>query len=236
MTPAVQAPSATRLVDAWDAGLDQHPIDRALTVLGAWTGWSRDQLADLSLGTRDAALCQVRQTLGGEQVDGVCACVACGRLSEFSLSLGDLPPPVSPPEGGIVVAGPRGGVRVRLPTSRDLPILLSHEEADAQRALAERCLLAPAELDDDLIARIDAAMERFEGPAGVEVAFACAECGAANAAPLDVAGFTWEAVVARAERLVEEVDTLASAYGWSEDEILALSDGRRALYCRRVRG
>jgi hypothetical protein len=40
--------------------------------------------------------------------------------------------------------------------------------------------------------------------------------------------------VARARRLLIEVHSLASAYGWSETDILSMSEPRRALYLEMV--
>ena len=44
----------------------------------------------------------------------------------------------------------------------------------------------------------------------------------------------WAELEAVARRLAMEVHTLASAYGWSESEILSLSDARRRLYLEMV--
>ncbi|MBC7992234.1 MAG: phage baseplate protein, partial [Rhizobacter sp.] len=41
-------------------------------------------------------------------------------------------------------------------------------------------------------------------------------------------------LAAQAERVVDDVHTLAGAYGWNETEILAMSAARRALYKQRV--
>jgi hypothetical protein len=40
----------------------------------------------------------------------------------------------------------------------------------------------------------------------------------------------WAQIDARARRLIAEVHTLAREYGWSEREVLDLSEVRRALY------
>ena len=48
--------------------------------------------------------------------------------------------------------------------------------------------------------------------------------------------FVWAEVDAAAQRLLHEVDVLARAYGWTEPEVLALSEARRAAYLRLVRG
>ena len=44
----------------------------------------------------------------------------------------------------------------------------------------------------------------------------------------------WAEISARAQHLLREVHLLASAYGWSEQQILELSPTRRASYLRMV--
>ena len=64
----------------------------------------------------------------------------------------------------------------------------------------------------------------------------CPACGAAYVADLDVAGFVWAELRASAQRLLGEVDTLARAYGWTEPDVLALGERRRAAYLELARG
>ena len=46
--------SPEKILDVWEAGRQQHELDRALTLLTAASGLSRDELADLTIGERDA--------------------------------------------------------------------------------------------------------------------------------------------------------------------------------------
>ena len=64
----------------------------------------------------------------------------------------------------------------------------------------------------------------------------CPHCGAAVRTTVDVPGFVWAEVEARARVLLAEIDVLARAYGWSEREILDLSPARRARYVDLVTG
>ena len=52
--------------------------------------------------------------------------------------------------------------------------------------------------------------------------------------PLDVAAFFWTELNAWAVRLLREIHALASAYGWREADILALSPKRRDLYLELI--
>jgi hypothetical protein len=63
----------------------------------------------------------------------------------------------------------------------------------------------------------------------------CPECGAGWESPLDAGAFVWARLRSAARRLLGEVDELARAYGWSEEQILSLPPQRRASYLELVR-
>jgi hypothetical protein len=232
----IRAAAATRLIEAWDAGVGQHPVDRALTIASCYTDLDRRQLAELSIGERDALLLEIRRLVAGDRLSGVCRCDACGEGNEFELDAAALPRPAAPPDRVVTTTVGERSLRARLPNSFDLAAVIDEsDEGEATRIIVKRCLIDDAPLDDEVVDAVDRAMEAAEGVAAVAVNFACSACGAANRAPLDIAGFLWIELAERIARVVEDVDILASAYGWSEADILAMSERRRALYVERVR-
>ena len=58
----------------------------------------------------------------------------------------------------------------------------------------------------------------------------CPGCGRRWSAPFELAEFVWTEVDRCARRLLADVHTLASAYGWREADVLAVSPARRAFY------
>ncbi len=70
----------------------------------------------------------------------------------------------------------------------------------------------------------------------VEITFAvsCPQCGTHWNSQLDPAAFAWDRIQARARQALRDVHTLARAYGWTEPDVLALSEPRRAAYLRLV--
>jgi hypothetical protein len=64
----------------------------------------------------------------------------------------------------------------------------------------------------------------------------CSSCGHKWEAPFDIVAFFWTEINAAAHGLLREVHALASAYGWTESEILALSPARRRCYLEMVNG
>jgi hypothetical protein len=62
----------------------------------------------------------------------------------------------------------------------------------------------------------------------------CPECRHEWTVLLDVAVFLWTQIRTRAQRLLRDVHTLASAYGWREADILTMSSRRREAYLELV--
>ena len=58
----------------------------------------------------------------------------------------------------------------------------------------------------------------------------CEVCGAQWQALFDTVTFFWNELHARSRRLLQEVDLLARTYGWTEGEVLRMSEQRRGLY------
>ncbi len=234
--------SAASLLNAWEMGLAQPLAARVLGLLeAASAGESRDQLARLPIGERDARLFAVRESAFGSRLECVVACPACGETLEFSLDAADLraaragaaPGALEIREGGYEI-------RFRLPDSGDVEALESCPDADSgRRLLLERCLvevrragatLVPAKLPDELVAAISEAMERADPQANVELALGCPQCRHRWQSPFDVASYLWAETEGWARRMLREVHALAAAYGWTESEILRVSARRRALY------
>lgn len=240
-------PLATRdLLQAWDRGRDLHPVDQALLLrCYATPGTDPDAAADEALGSRNRALLELRVATFGRLMPAVVPCPTCGIRLELEVDAGDLlARPAARPVPVTV-----DGQRVRPLTSRDLATIT--EEIDPGQAalrLARACTdpggadgvtgRSAAHGGTDVatpeLGRIGAALEEADPWAELLLELACEVCGHAWSAPLDIAGFVWEEIGQRAGRLLDEVHVLASAYGWSEGEILALGEDRRAAYLQRV--
>jgi hypothetical protein len=125
-------------------------------------------------------------------------------------------------------------VPFRLPDSNDL-LALEHcgDIDEARQWLLERCVLPTSDvrgLSPTLQAELAQAMALADPQADLQLAFRCPDCGHEWQPLFDIARFLWQELHAWALRMLREVDTLARAYHWTEDEILALSPRRRQAY------
>ena len=233
----MRALSNSDFLQLWERGCGMHPLDQALLALSAaLPHLSHASLADWPLGRRNAALAELRRRCFGPELRSWVACPHCGERLEFELDAAELAK-----DGGEEAASRTVAVRdrkFRLPTSRDLAAVIAETDPDrASVRLLERCCepggdgvawsVADAEEVGEQLALADPLAE-------TRLALRCSACSHEWEESLDLASYLWAEIETRARRMLIDVHTLASAYGWSEEEILALSEPRRALYLEMV--
>lgn len=229
----MSAPDNSQLLALWEHGERRHPLDRALLLYAfAAPGTPSQALADAPLGTCNAALMRWRQAVFGTRLSVWAACPACGERMEFELDSTQLPP-MSPAPAAVEVAGQR----FRCPSSRDLAQIAGYTDVNqAANRLLQACAESDLRLPSDELAlghlreAVEDAIETADPWADLSVLFQCPACEHRGEACFDVARYVWEDIDARARHLLNDVHLLAQAYGWSEPQILALSDTRRAAY------
>src|SRR5262245_64190607 len=83
--------SAHDLLQVWELGQGQHPVDRALTFLAtACPEMTPEELALLSIGQRDARLLTLREQTFGTALNGFAECPQCVERLEFTLAAADI--------------------------------------------------------------------------------------------------------------------------------------------------
>jgi hypothetical protein len=233
------------LLRAWEAGGSVSPAARGAVLCDA-AGMTPtlDAALDLSLDELASALARMYRSEFGTTAQGLLTCDSCGDVLDVEVPLGLLADaPAS--ERETVLTTPSGRVvRLRVPTTRD--VLEASERDDLLAALVERCVADAATavptttlqepLEDADLTAVDSRLQTLAGAAAVTVSATCPSCGAVLSAPVDVADFVWERVQQHAPALLADIADLARTFGWTEDEILALSPLRRSAYLAMVRG
>ncbi|MBN1204046.1 MAG: hypothetical protein JXB05_03870 [Myxococcaceae bacterium] len=231
--------SASDIIRLWDAGQSQHPLDRALGLLGAgWPELTRGELAAMDVGERDARLLRLRELMAGPVLECFAECPTCHAPLEFRIATSSLLPAVAPPPRGLEAAGV--AVQYRLPDSRDLAAVARCADAEAaRRLLLRRCVLSVREGQDvlsadalsaEVVAALCARIEEEASATDVRMNLTCPACSHRWQVAVDVAEFFWQELAAEARRLLREVHLLARAYSWSEESILAMGPQRRQYY------
>ncbi|HUI06070.1 MAG TPA: phage baseplate protein [Verrucomicrobiae bacterium] len=227
----MRALSATELLGAWERGLGQPRLQQALTLLAAaYPEVPPEALANLSIGQRDARLMELRELTFGANFTGLANCPACNETVELAFDTSAVRPAEAmetPAELDAEVEGRK--LHFRLPTSADLFAVTTRDQ------LLDRCLLGGRDqLPDQAIDSVIAQMARADPLADIQLALHCASCGHQWEANFDIVTFLWSEINAAARNLLRGIHALASAYGWSEADILALNPARRRLYLEMV--
>jgi len=135
-------------------------------------------------------------------------------------------------------------LRYRLPTSRDLAAAATITNfQEARELILKRCLVAatyhgaPVSLDNlppEMVSRLIDDMAQHDPQADVSLAVQCPACSHNWQMIFDIGLFVCTDLMMTAKRLLREVHILASAYGWSEPDILTLTPARRQAYLNLV--
>jgi hypothetical protein len=232
----MRALSDMEILDLWDRGVAERPLEQALlTLAAALPGVDAGRLADWPLGRRNRALLELRCACFGARIEGWLGCRQCGEKLELTVdgrALADADP--SWDRDGDEPRIEIGAGTFALPTSRRLAgVLDTDDPRAAARLLVAACRLEPtepAEWSDEEIERIGEEFARADPLAETRFELACPHCGAQWEESFDITAFLWAEIEAAANDALAAVHGLASAYGWSEASILSLSPRRRALY------
>jgi hypothetical protein len=187
----------------------------------------------LPLHEWESALLDLRAALRGPRVEAHVVCAACGAGAMLAFDTTALPReetalPASPLPLHPLCAGDLADL--------EATGLIGQEGLVFLLARAARCTAADAEaaLSGAGAEALFAALETLAGGLGIELTTDCPSCGAAVAAPFDVAAFVDAEMQAHARRLLDEVHLIASTYHWAEEAILAMPVERRQAYLSRI--
>lgn len=240
--------SAFDLVRVWEWGEDQHPIDRSLALLHlAWPELGRDTLAQLPIGDRDGLLLQLRADTIGEALEVYVPCPVCADDLEFTVGASQLllRDPLAPRPESYRLEAQGWVLEHRLPDSLDFQALLRVMDPEQARwRLLTRVVLSATAPDGHAAAAeavppevLDALAEAIakEDPqADVRFDLRCPACDHAWSALLDISAYFWEELEEVLRRLTDDVHALAQAYGWTEPQILSMSEARRRWYLEKL--
>ena len=228
------------LLALWEAGLGQTWPERALALAAAAVDADAGELADLTVGGRDALLLTLRKRCFGPDLPCRLDCPSCGDPLELTLAVDDILLENPGPAPGSLLRAEIADTEVtfRALTSRDL-LAVAPGSPDARRALVANCVVearegderVPADaLSDELVDAVAARLGEVDPQADVIIATACPSCGHRWNASFDPSRYLWAELDAYARRLLYDIRDLALAFGWTETDVLAVSPARRQFY------
>jgi hypothetical protein len=240
----MRVPGAAEMLNIWERSGGKTSIERSMDLLSR-SSIGEDPAA-LSIGQRDVHLFRLRERFFGARLSNIADCPSCRERVEWVGSIGDLLVTGREKEGPVAEAfmfhAAPYVIRFRLPNSYDLlnaygykgkPERLLFDCILEVRKDEERCNAAdlPAEVFDQL----DQRMAEEDPQADVSMLLSCPKCSHHWEMSFDICSYLWIEIDHWAKHILREVAVLASAFGWSESEILNMSPRRRRLYLEMIR-
>src|SRR5262245_41503832 len=111
--------SAAELLEVWERGWAQPPLQRAITLLAlACPETAVEDLAKFSIGRRNVSLLTLRTQMFGPQLVSLAKCSGCGNPLELTFTVADILEARQPEAAEtLVVRQDDYDVRFRLPNS-----------------------------------------------------------------------------------------------------------------------
>lgn len=236
--------TSVELLKVWEDSIHFTVAGKSLHLLGvACSNTDLNNMADLSIGERDARLLQLREWMFGSRLMNKMNCPRCAEPVEWETEVGDIR--LQAPQEGTApkafdLAIDDFRIRFRLPNSHDLARVTSDPSYRSDpRKLLSSCILtvyndqsdlAPQDLPEKVWDALEEQMEKQDPQADISMAISCPVCAHQWEANFDIAGYLWMEIDNWARHIMQEVYLLARSFGWSENDILKMSPRRRQLY------
>ena len=243
----MRVPAAAELIEVWERGSTQHWVDRAVSLLSvAYPERTFGDLQALTISERDRLLLDIHRVLFGRTLACYAECPECDARMEFAVDIHNLVSDAASSSKPDIHELASNDLLVRFcaPNSADLAALRACTDIDsARQLLLQRCIIQAtragsaipiAELPLTVVEEISSTLERCESDGDISIALQCVSCAHQWRMAFDIVSFLWAEISARARRFLNEVHTLAWAYGWREVDILGMSPARRQFYLDRV--
>lgn len=223
-TPLTPLPALLELASRVTSGISGGPLD----------------MASLPATDLDAAALVIRQAWIGDTIrtDIACPAPGCGERIDVAFGIADYLRHHRPrrPRGVTETPGAwftldRAQVRFRIPTVADL--LAASAATRPVQELTGRCVEAP-EMPRALARRVDHALAALAPGLDDLIGGACPACEGVVTMRFDPLCYVLAELRNVFSGVYLDVHTLAAAYGWPEDAILALPRGRRRRYASAI--
>lgn len=245
----MRALTANEILTLWENGGGQSLVTRSLNMIRAAS--SITDVADpaaLSIGDRDARLFRLREWLFGPDLYNIADCPHCHERVEWNNKVTDFQLDASEEKNRLPVytlQADQYTIQFRLPNSYDLTKASTQPEyAQDPRRLFFDCIVdikkdnepgSVEELSDNVLELLDARMAEEDPCADIRMVLNCPRCAHQWELPFDIVSCLWLEIDNWAKHMLHEVGVLASAFGWSEFDILNMSARRRKFYLQMIK-
>ena len=240
----MHAITTPELLNFWERNLNCTMIQRALDLLCCASPEMKPEvIAGLNIGERDARLMVLREWLFGSKFLNISQCPVCSEQIEWETGINDIRmqwPNDEAVPGKYQLKKDGYTIGFRLPDSNDLAAVF----ADAgPEKLFEKIVFdckfksksfAVDQLPEKILEAIDNRIVEENPQADIIMNITCPDCTHQWDMQFDIVSYLWEEINSWARHILQDIDSIAQAYGWPEQDILNMSPARRQIYSNMV--
>lgn len=227
------------ILNIWDDCVNKDQIYRGVALASlALKENDTANLMEWSIEKRDTALFHIRKALFGTKFNNITHCPNCAQTMEWELSLPDLEIPIldgMPDNLKISIDTTDYNLFVRLPNSNDL---LANDEM----RIIENCILNPDDFPDqnidkklpELVQPINDQYDKNCHASNITYKLKCIDCSHEWQGVFDILTYLWKEIDQWAKSFLNQIYLLARTFGWSETEIINMSENRRNHYLNLI--
>lgn len=196
------------------------------------------EAARLAVADRDRLLAALYRDLFGDRIEADAPCRECDRPFAVAFSLAALVDGQRTPRPDGVDGPDEAGhyrlveVIFRLPTSEDLEAVLGQPGDRAKATLLARCIVEGRGAGRE--AEIEAAMAALGPTLDTELETTCPHCATRQGVRFAIDRYLLRCLANERRFLLHETHSIARAYGWSHEAIMALPRRDRQDYVRLI--
>ena len=221
-----------------DLDLDFAGADRPALVTALLThcaGGDADYWWSQPVGARAAALLDLlafNERIDALELSANCTNAECGAAFGFELPLHELAAQAPHRETWSVPLSGGRHLTLRSPVGRDLQRWRAVQPPTREQAMRMMLedLAGDGRPEPDDIEAIGDALIQLDPLVALDVAAECPACGHTQDVAVDVEGLVLLHFGRRQRAMMHDVHRLASCYGWTEPQVLAIPAARRAVY------
>lgn len=238
---------SAELLDTWERFNRSSPVKKALSLLKvACSDGDPADPALLNIGERDLRLLQLREWMFGTSMVNISSCPACRERLEWITPVAALRYPPPPGNDAPLSFKYRDyDISFRLPNTYDLSQIqqINNTELATKKILTacitgtsrNGCVCDPTDLPEDVLHALDERLAEEDPQANIQMNLHCPHCSHEWQSRFDIVSYLWTEIDHWAKNMLHDVAILASAFGWSERDILTMTPDRRQLYLQIIR-
>jgi hypothetical protein len=238
---------SAELLDTWERFNHSNPVRKALSLLKvACSDGDPADPALLSIGERDLRLLQLREWMFGTSMVNISSCPACGERLEWITHIAALR--YLPPAGNDAPLHLKYldyEISFRLPNTYDLSQIEQIRDPElATKKILAACITGISQdgnvcevagLPEDALHALNERLAEEDPQANIQMNLNCPHCSHAWQSRFDIVSYLWMEIDHWAKNMLHDVALLASAFSWSERDILNMTPHRRQLYLKIIR-